>query len=243
MTAVRSGGLRRVMWDSRELEKRLGVRFKDPAILEKALVHRSYLNERPESNLESNERLEFLGDAVLNLVAAGGLYTDFPHQGEGSLTELRASLVQRRTLARAAERLGLGDYLFLGRGEEAAGGRRRPTNLAAAFEAAVGAIYLDRGLRQAQSFIARALAEELELIRSGVVPTDPKSRLQVLVQSRRLKLPEYRTLKIEGPDHSKTFTVEVYVDGEISGKGQGRSKQQAEREAARRALEKLEGAS
>ena len=231
------------MRDSRELEKRLGVRFKDPALLENALVHRSYLNEKPECNLGSNERLEFLGDAVLSLVVAGRLYADFPQQGEGSLTELRASLVQRRTLARAAERLGLGDYLFLGRGEGAAGGQRRPTNLAAAFEAMVGAVYLDRGLRQTQSFITRALAEEFELIRSGVVPSDPKSRLQVLVQSRRLKLPEYRMLRTEGPDHSKMFTVEVYVDGEVFGKGQGKSKQQAEREAARRALEMLGAAS
>lgn len=231
------------MWNPKELEKRLGVRFKDPALLEKAMVHRSYLNEKPESNLESNERLEFLGDAVLSVVVASRLYADFPEKGEGSLTELRASLVQRRTLARAAGRLGLGDHLFLGRGEEGAGGRRRPTNLAAVFEAIVGAVYLDRGLRQTQSFITRALAEELEIIRSHGVPTDPKSRLQILVQSRRLKLPEYRTLGIEGPDHSKMFTIEVYVNGEVLGRGRGKSKQQAEREAARRALEKLESAS
>jgi ribonuclease-3 len=231
------------MWDPREAEKRLGVRFKDPALLEKALVHRSYLNENPESNLESNERLEFLGDAVLSLIVASRLYVDFPQKEEGSLTELRASLVQRRTLARAAERLGLGDCLFLGRGEEGAGGRRRPTNLAAALEAMIGAVYLDRGLRQAQSFITRALAEELEIIRSHGVPTDPKSRLQILVQSRKFKLPEYRTLGIEGPDHSRMFTIEVYVNGEVLGRGRGKSKQQAEREAARRALEKLEAAS
>lgn len=206
-------------------------------------MHRSYLNERPECEFESNERLEFLGDAVLSLVVAARLYADFPLQGEGMLTELRASLVQRRTLARAAERLGIGDHLFLGRGEEAAGGRRRPTNLAAALEAVIGAVYIDRGLRQAQSFILRALAEELELIRSGVVPSDPKSRLQILVQSQKLKLPEYRTLRMEGPDHSRMFTVEVFVNGEVLGRGRGKSKQQAEREAARRALEKLEAAS
>jgi ribonuclease-3 len=230
------------MHHRKELEKKLGVKFRDPGTLEMSLVHRSYLNENPDCKQESNERLEFLGDAVLSVVIASKLYRDFPQQGEGSLTELRASLVQRRTLALAAGRLGLGDHLFLGRGEEAAGGRRRPTNLAAVFEAVVGAVYIDRGLKQAESFIYRALAQELELVRSGVVPTDPKSRLQVLVQARKLRLPEYRTLKSEGPDHSKMFTVEVYVNGEVLGTGRGRSKQQAEREAARHALEKMEAA-
>ena len=227
------------MDDWEGLEDRLGVTFQDPHLLRQALVHRSYLNENPEASLVSNERLEFLGDAALGLVVAQRLYELFPTHGEGLLTELRAHLVRRDTLARAAERLALGEHLLLGRGEEAAGGRRRPSNLAAVFEAVVGAILVDQGLGSTDAFIISALADDLEAVRSGVVPADPKSRLQVLVQSRGQDLPEYRTLKAEGPEHARLFTVEVYLDGEVLGVGQGKTKRQAEREAARRALEKL----
>jgi ribonuclease-3 len=222
------------------LEKRLGVTFQDPHLLRQAFVHRSYLNENPEVSLLSNERLEFLGDAALGLVVAQRLYDLFPSHGEGLLTELRAHLVRRDTLARASERLALGDCLLLGRGEESAGGRRRPSNLAAVFEAVVGAITVDQGLGTADAFITSALADEFEAIQSGFVPADPKSQLQVLVQSHGQPLPEYRTLKAEGPEHARLFTVEVCLDGEVVGIGQGKTKRQAEREAARRALDKLE---
>jgi ribonuclease-3 len=225
--------------DWQGLEDRLGVTFQDPHLLRQALVHRSYLNENPEASLVSNERLEFLGDAALGLVVAQRLYELFPTHGEGLLTELRAHLVRRDTLARAAERLALGEHLLVGRGEEAAGGRRRPSNLAAVFEAVVGAILVDQGLGSTDAFIISALADDLEALRSGVVPADPKSRLQVLVQSRGQDLPDYRTLKAEGPEHARLFTVEVCLDGEVLGVGQGKTKRQAEREAARRALEKL----
>jgi ribonuclease-3 len=221
------------------LEERLGVTFQDLHLLRQAFVHRSYLNENPEASLVSNERLEFLGDAALGLVVAQRLYELFPTHGEGLLTELRAHLVRRDTLAHAAERLALGEQLLLGRGEEAAGGRRRPSNLAAVLEAVVGAILVDQGLPSADAFIMSALADDFEAVRSGVAPADPKSRLQVLVQSRGKDLPEYRTLKAEGPEHARLFTVEVYLDGEVLGVGQGKTKRQAEREAARRALEKL----
>jgi ribonuclease-3 len=224
-------------WES--LEQRLGVTFQDPHLLRQAFVHRSYLNENPEASLLSNERLEFLGDAALSLVVAQRLYELFPTHGEGLLTELRAHLVRRDTLARAAERLALGDCLLLGRGEEAAGGRRRPSNLAGVFEAVAGAILVEHGLGAVDRFVTSALADEFEGIRSGVVPADPKSRLQVLVQSRGQDLPEYRTLKVEGPEHARLFTVEVCLDGEVVGIGQGKTKRQAEREAARRALDKL----
>jgi ribonuclease-3 len=217
----------------------MGVTFQNPALLRQAFVHRSYLNENPEISLLSNERLEFLGDAALSLVTAQRLYELFPTHGEGLLTELRAHLVRRDTLARAAERLALGDYLLLGRGEEAAGGRRRPSNLAAVFEAVVGTILVDQGLGSVDGFVTSALADEFEAVRSGVVPADPKSRLQVLVQARGQGLPEYRTLKVEGPEHARLFTVEVCMDGEVVGIGQGKTKRQAEREAARRALDKL----
>jgi ribonuclease-3 len=228
-----------VLDDWKSLEHRLGVTFRDPPLLRQAFLHRSYLNENPELSLLSNERLEFLGDAALSLVVAQRLYELFPTHGEGLLTELRAHLVRRDTLARAAERLALGDYLLLGRGEESAGGRRRPSNLAAVFEAVVGAILVDQGPGAVDAFVSSALADELEAIRSGVVTADPKSRLQVLVQSRGQDLPEYRTLKVEGPEHARLFTVEVCLDGEVVGIGQGKTKRQAEREAARRALDKL----
>jgi ribonuclease-3 len=225
--------------DWKGLEHRLGVTFRDPPLLRQAFVHRSYLNENPEVSLLSNERLEFLGDAALSLVVAQRLYELFPTHGEGLLTELRAHLVRRDTLARAAERLALGDCLLLGRGEESAGGRRRPSNLAAVFEAVVGAIVVDQRLEAVDAFVTSALADELEAIRSGIVTADPKSRLQVLVQSRGQDLPEYRTLKVEGPEHARLFTVEVCLDGEVVGIGQGKTKRQAEREAARCALDKL----
>jgi ribonuclease-3 len=224
-------------WEA--LEDRLGVTFQNASLLRQAFVHRSYLNENPEISLLSNERLEFLGDAALSLVVAQRLYELFPTHGEGLLTELRAHLVRRDTLARAAERLALGDCLLLGRGEESAGGRRRPSNLAAVFEAVVGTILVDQGLGAVEGFVTSALADEFEAVQSGVVPADPKSRLQVLVQSRGQDLPEYRTQKVEGPEHARLFTVEVCLNGEVVGIGQGKTKRQAEREAARRALDKL----
>jgi len=228
------------MQDWGQVEEKLGVRFKDRLLLQQALIHSSYINENPNSGLESNERLEFLGDAVLGVIVAEHLYSRLPNHGEGALTELRSSIVRRDSLARAAARLGLGDYLLVGRGEEAAGGRRRPSNLAAAFEAVVGATLLDGGLRSARRLVRRSLAAELAASRTGQVPTDPKSRLQALVQGRGLSLPIYRTLRVEGPDHSRLFTIEVSVNGQVLGSGRGSTKQQAEREAARAALGKLE---
>lgn len=227
------------MDDWQSLEDRLGLTFRDQALLRQAFVHRSYLNENPRAGQLPNERLEFLGDAALGLAVAQRLYELFPTHGEGLLTEFRAYLVRRDTLARAAERLALGDALLLGRGEELAGGRRRPSNLAAVFEAVAGAILVDQGLEGVRSFVTSALVGELESVRSGLVPTDPKSRLQILVQAQGQGLPEYRTLKVEGPEHARVFTVQVCLDSEVVGTGQGKTKRQAEREAARRALDRL----
>ena len=231
------------MDDWQGLEDRLGVTFQDPSVLRQAFVHRSYLNENPEAGQLSNERLEFLGDAALGLVVAQSLYEFFPTHGEGPLTEFRAYLVRRDTLARAAQRLALGDELLLGRGEELAGGRRRPSNNAAVFEAVAGAIFIDQGLDAVHAFVTRTLARELEAVRSGVVPIDPKSHLQMLVQAQGQQLPEYRTQKVEGPEHARLFTVEACLDGEVMGVGQGKTKRQAEREAARRALDRLAASS
>ncbi len=223
-----------------ELERAIGIRFRNRALLRQALVHTSYVNENPGLDVGSNERLEFLGDAALGLVIGKLLYQEYPDVDEGRLTELRAHLVRRDTLARAAARLRLGDYLRLGRGEEAAGGRERPTNLAHAFEALVGAVYLDQGLEAVERFVFEALGPELASVRERRVPADPKSQLQEYVQSHWQITPTYRTVRIEGPDHARRFTVEVSVGGEVLGSGEGRSKQQAEKAAARIALEALE---
>lgn len=228
------------MPDWRAFEERLGVRFKNPALLQEALVHTSYLNENPSLEIGSNERLEFLGDAALGLAVAQQLYKDYPAVDEGQLTELRTHLVRRDTLARAAQRLGLGDYLLLGRGEEGAGGRRRPTNLARAYEALVGAVFLDGGLARVRRFVKKTLNAELQGLRQRPVPADPKSRLQELVQSRWQSTPSYRLLRAEGPDHARRFSIEVLVGEDVLGVGEGRSKQQAEKAAARQALERLE---
>ena len=224
-----------------EVEARLGVTFHRPALLRQAFVHRSYLNEYPEEGLESNERLEFFGDAVLSYVVAERLFRDCPDCDEGDLTEWRGHLVRRDSLAAFARGLGLGDFFLLGRGEEAAGGRERAANLASLFEAVVGAIAIDRGLVAARRFIFRALGPELDL-RGRPTPVDPKSRLQELVQGQWQRAPVYKTVQEEGPEHKKVFTVEVSIQGRVLGSGIGNSKQEAEREAARHALAGLEAA-
>ncbi len=224
----------------KELEDRLGLKFKNHELLRQALIHTSYLNENPGINVGSNERLEFLGDAALGVVVAQQLYTEYPDVDEGKLTELRAHLVRRDTLANAAARFDLGDYLQLGRGEDAAGGRNRPTNLARAYEAVVGAIFLDGGIVKVRTFIRRTLGDELKALRESGMPSDPKSRLQEVIQSRWQTTPSYRLMKTEGPDHARRFTVQVMVSGRSLGVGEGRSKQMAEKEAAQQALAQIE---
>jgi len=219
-----------------QLQTALGLKFKDPSLLQQALVHRSYLNETHVPGLESNERLEFLGDAALGLIVSQKLCTDFPHLSEGDLTQLKAALIRWETLAQAAERLSLGDYLLLGRGEKLTGGHQRPSNLACAFEAIVGAALLDSGLAKARALVLRCLKPELAQMAAGKVALDSKSRLQQLVQARWQTTPFYRTVATEGPDHAKVFTVEVLVGDRALGRGQGRSKKEAESKAAQQAL-------
>jgi len=221
------------------VEERLAVKFKSQEMLRQAFVHRSYMNEYPEPKLESNERLEFFGDSVLSYVVAERLFKDCPQCDEGDLTEWRGYLVRRDSLATFARGLGLGDFLLLGKGEEAAGGRERAANLASLFEAVVGAIAIDRGLTIARKFIFDAIGDEMNL-KGRPTPIDPKSRLQELVQSRWQRAPSYKTVHEEGPEHRKIFTVEVQVQGEVLGSGSGHSKQEAEREAARHALQGLD---
>lgn len=225
--------------DASSLLKALDTGFRRPALLEQAVVHRSYLNEAPELELESNERMEFLGDAVLGLIISERLYAEYPALSEGHLSQIRALLVRWDTLAQAAERISLGDYLVLGRGEEMSGGRTRPSNLAGALEALIGAAFLDGGLSKARKLVLQLLEPELEEVAAGAVAVDSKSQLQHVVQARWHEIPKYRLISAQGPDHAKTFTVEVLARSEVLGRGEGRNKKQAELAAARKALESL----
>ncbi|MCM3881065.1 MAG: ribonuclease III [Vicinamibacterales bacterium] len=223
------------------LERRVGYRFRDPGLLEHALTHTSRANEDVSGGVIDNESLEFLGDAVLGFAIADILFRRFPEHDEGWKSKIKASLVSTTSLARQAERLGLGDHLLLGRGEEKTGGRRKQALLADGYEALIAAIYLDGGVDHATAFIGRQFADLINEARepSGVV-RDFKSALQEKVQSDGESLPEYVVVGEAGPDHHKTFHVEVRVGGKPLADAVGRSKKEAEQDAARRALERLQ---
>ena len=221
------------------LQKALGLRFRDPSLLKQALIHDSYVNENPAVAPASNERLEFLGDAVLGLIFADKLYRDFPGSAEGELTRFRSLLVRGATLARLASDIKLGDFLYLGRGEESSGGRSKTGTLAAAMEALVAAIYLDQGMGAARDFSLDIFKDQLEEIASRKTAVDHKSRLQHIVQAHYQETPAYRILDTAGPDHDRRFTAEVFIGQSVLGEGCGKSKTQAETAAARAALEKL----
>lgn len=222
-----------------DLETALGVTFKDKSLLTRALTHRSYLNENPDLPYLDNERLEFLGDAILDFVAAEFLYQRFPEMSEGDLTSLRAALVKGESLARFATEMGLPPYLLMSRGEDAAGGRTRAPLLAGAFEALIGALYLDQGFAAARDFVLRFVAPAADQIHHQRLDRDAKSMLQELSQGRLQVTPLYRLVETRGPDHAKEFTIEVVLKDQVYGRGVGRSKQIAEQEAARAALETL----
>lgn len=225
--------------DLHDLEARLGVHFSEPELLRQALTHPSYANEHPEEGGFTNERLEFLGDAVLGLIVAEQLYHAYPDVEEGRLTEWRAQLVCGPTLARVAVSLDLGSALLLGRGEETTGGREREGNLERAYEAVVGALLLDQGLEQARAFAERTLAPELEALAREPDALNPKGSLQQLTQ-HRFGRPVYQLVEERGPDHLREFTVRVSVDDEVLGHGTARTKQEAEKIAAREALHALQ---
>jgi len=227
------------MSDWNDCQKDLGISFHQESLLEQAFVHLSYLNENPSFARPSNERLEFLGDAILNFIVTEKLYKEFPQLPEGELTEIRATLVCRDTLAELASSLKLGDLLLLGRGEEANGGRAKESNLANAMEALIGALYLDQGITKARRFILRQLKPELEKIKAGKITPNYKALVQELIQGQKKPTPVYRLVEATGPDHSKQFTAEILVEGEALGKGVGKSKKVAESQAARAAWEKL----
>ncbi|MBI4301307.1 MAG: ribonuclease III [Chloroflexi bacterium] len=221
------------------LQSRLRITFADPSLLHQALMHSSYLNENPQCPVHSNERLEFLGDALLGLIVAQELYLRYPQMAEGELTRLRGALVQGETLAQLAASLGLGDYLQLGHGEEASGGRQRTSNLAGALEALLGAIYLDKGFPETKEFFLKWFGPYLNKAAEKTWASDYKSQLQELLQAQRHLTPIYRVVATEGPDHAKTFTVEVVIGEEVLGRGSARGKRLAEKEAARIALETI----
>lgn len=221
-------------------ESTLGITFRDKSLLTRALTHRSYLNENLDLPYLDNERLEFLGDAILNFVAAEFLYQRFPEMSEGDLTSLRAALVRGETLARFAGEIDLPPYLLISRGEQAAHGRERAPLLAGAFEALIGALYLDQGLAAARALILRVLPNEAERVHHQRLDRDAKSMLQELSQGKLQVTPQYRLVETRGPDHAKEFTIAVSIQDREYGIGTGRNKQTAEQEAARVALEALQ---
>lgn len=228
------------MPDLDTLQEVLGVNFRNRSLLEQAVIHSSYVNENLELVSSHNERLEFLGDAVLGFIVAEKLYQEFPDITEGEMTKLRAALVRRDTLARVARAVELGDFLYMGKGEEASGGRTKTPNLAGALEAMIGAIYLDRGLATARDAVLKLLGKELSRVSRYGAGVDYKSRLQELIQSRNQSTPAYRLVAQTGPDHDRRFTVEVMTGDVILGRGTGKSKKLAETEAARLALDRLD---
>jgi len=217
----------------------LGLEFNDPLLLTRALTHRSYLNENPES-LEDNERLEFLGDAVLDFLVGAWLYNRFPEMPEGNLTRLRSALVRTENLAQFAGEIKLGDVMLLGHGESEGGGRERPALLCATFEALIGAMYIDKGIEAVKVFINPLLESATQQILSGNRDKDPKSMLQEWAQSQGLGTPYYRTVSSFGPDHAKSFEVDVHIGNTVHGSGIGHSKQIAAKIAAEQALKELE---
>jgi ribonuclease-3 len=223
-----------------ELADRLGLTFDDAALLAEALVHSSYVNEHPDGSVASNERLEFLGDAVLSLVVSEELFARHRDEPEGILTTRRAAIVSTRGLARIARRLAIGDALVLGQGAEHSGERLRASVLAGLFEAIVAAVYLDQGLAAARRFILDAAAVELEAAQPADALKAPKSRLQEHAFQATGRPPSYRIVSAEGPDHDRHFVVEVWLEGRQLGVGEGRSRREAETMAAEAAMELLD---
>jgi len=219
----------------RSLADRLDLQFSDYLLLSRALTHRSYLNEHPEA-LEDNERLEFLGDAVLDFLVGAWLYNRFPEMTEGELTRLRSALVRTEQLAEFSTEIGLGNSMRLGRGEAESGGRKREALLCATFEALVGALYLDSGISAVKDFIEPILENVADEILASGATQDSKSRLQEWAQANGNGAPTYRTISATGPDHAKVFEVEVYINGDKMGSGKGNSKQSAAKLAASEAM-------
>lgn len=218
-------------------EKKLGLKFKNKDLLQQSLVHRSYLNEHPDFSLNHNERLEFLGDAVLELIITKFLFQNFGYS-EGQLTRFRSSLVKTETLAKLAAKIKINNYLYLSKGELASKGKAREVILANTFEALIGAIYLDQGFNQAEKFIHHHLVPVLDNILKNQSYHDPKSKLQEITQNKLKITPTYKVVQESGPDHAKKFIVGVFLKQKLVAKGTGKSKHEAETNAAQKALKK-----
>lgn len=223
----------------KSLEQKIEYSFKDKKKLLLALTHSSYANERKSEKLASNERLEFLGDAVLNIVTSDYIYNNYPSLPEGEMTKTRASIVCESSLMKCAVKINLGNYLLLGKGEELTGGRTRTSILSDAFEALIGAIYLDGGLEKAREFISTSMKDIYSSLESGELFSDFKTQFQEIIQKTSDQKIVYRILEEKGPDHNKVFVAQLSVGDMVYGTGEGRSKKEAEQNAAMEALEKL----
>ncbi len=226
----------------KEVQRALGVRFRRIELLDQALSHSSFVNELPdETPPPHNEKLEFLGDAVLELVISHELFDKYPQYFEGELTKLRAAIVRKTTLAKMAKKIGIGPYIKLGKGEEIGGGRRRNSLLADALEAVIGALFCDGGLEAARKFVMRHFSEDIARLDQDYHKMDYKSILQELTQSRFQTLPKYSVSSESGPPHDRTYEISITIDKEPYGIGTGRNKKEAQQKAARLALRKLQG--
>lgn len=224
--------------DATQFRKTTGIEIKNDALLERAMTHRSSLGDRKDID-RSNERLEFLGDAVLEYLVSKFLFKKYENKEEGYLTKLRAALVKKETLAKVARKLSLGNFLIMGRGEEASGGRDKDYILANTVEAVIGAIYMDEGLSKADLFVSSKILPELDMIVKKKLYTDAKTKLQEYAQARKRTTPRYKTLKSIGPEHNKKFTVAVVIGGQRYKSGTGRTKQKAQEKAAKITLAHL----
>ena len=225
--------------DLKDLQRVIGYTFHHPSLLTTALVHKSYTHKDGQSTTPSNERMEFLGDSVLNIIVTEHLYHTFPQKQEGDLTQMKSRIVSKNVISEKARQIGLGQHLLLGPGEEQSGGRSRTSLLADGFEALLGAMYLDGGKKVVQAFVLKYLLHDLNSIITAEEHTNYKSLLLEYYQGMGSGQPVYKVIQETGPDHKKEFTVVVEIDGAIQGKGEGRSKREAEQKAAKKALEKI----
>ena len=230
---------RRKEMNEEMIEKNLGVQFVNKDLLKKAFTHRSYLNENREQGLENNERLEFLGDAVLELIVSSKLFYEYPLRTEGELTNIRSALVRTESLAKESRRLEVGEHLLMSKGEEDSGGKDKDYLLANAYEAILGAIYIDQGLKKCEEFVEMTILKSLSNIIDNELFIDPKTKVQEMVQAKYKVTPSYDVIKEDGPDHDKSFTVTLKVNKNILAEGFGLSKQKAEEDAAQKAIDIL----
>lgn len=224
----------------RSLEAAIGVEFKNIELLNQAVTHRSYVYEVEDNNVNQNERMEFLGDVVLSLIVSEYLYDSYPDYVEGELAKIRAIIVSKHVLSQRARAINLGQYLLLGKGEEMTGGRERDSILVDAFEAVIGALFLDQGIEPTRVFVMSQVKEEIEVVDRNEGLRDYKTLLQEYTQNRFKTLPHYEVVVVKGPDHRQIFEMSVSLAGELWGKGKGKSKKEAEQRAAYEALRKLE---